>query len=105
MSRAARPFAKRHRQHPSHDCPDTGNGASAMSTPPEVRSSTPAAVNGQLDSLEFVRASLASVQTNVFLADAQFKIVYANERALETLRTIEDDIRKAFGVEVEDIVG
>jgi methyl-accepting chemotaxis protein len=61
--------------------------------------------NGQLDSLEFVRASLASLQANVFLADPQLTIVYANERALETLRGIAGEVRKAFGVDVDDIVG
>jgi len=78
-----------------------------MSTGPEVRSPAAGApgVNGHLDSLEFVRASLASVQANVFIADARFTIVYANERALETLRGIADEIRKAFKVEVDDIVG
>jgi methyl-accepting chemotaxis protein len=58
-----------------------------------------------MDSLDFVKASLASIQTNIFLADTNFIIIYANERALETLRTIEGEIRKAFNVEVDDIVG
>jgi len=78
-----------------------------MTPPPEARSAVPAppGSNGYLDNLEFVRSSLASVQTNVFLADPSFIIVYANERALETLRGLEGEIRKAFGVEVDDIVG
>jgi methyl-accepting chemotaxis protein len=61
--------------------------------------------NGQLDSLEFVRAGLDSVQTNIFLADPQLTIIFANERALKTLHGMEDEIRKAFGVLVNDIVG
>jgi methyl-accepting chemotaxis protein len=61
--------------------------------------------NGQLTSLDFVRASLDSVQTNIFLADSKFTIVYANERALITLRDIANEIRKAFKVEVDEIVG
>src|SRR5215471_1816585 len=81
-----------------------------MSTGPELR---PAATplpgangqNGQLDSLDFVRSSLDSVQTNIFVADTRFTIIYANERALDTLRRIEDEIRKSFGVAVDDIVG
>jgi methyl-accepting chemotaxis protein len=78
-----------------------------MNTPSEVRSALVGApgANGQLDSLDFVRASLSSVQTNIFVADAQFAIIYANERALETLRGIAGEIRKAFNVEVDDIVG
>src|SRR5262245_62042888 len=78
-----------------------------MSSPKDARSSAspgPSA-NGHMDSLEFLQASLASVQTNLFLADAKLKIVYANDRALETLRGIEGEIRKAFGVGADDIVG
>jgi methyl-accepting chemotaxis protein len=61
--------------------------------------------NGLLTSLPFLQASLASVQTNIFLADTQFTIVFANQRAQETLRTLEDEVRRAFGVAVDDIVG
>src|SRR5262245_429333 len=61
--------------------------------------------NGKLKSLEFVRASLDSVQTNIFIADTRFNLIFANERALQTLRGMEAEIRKAFGVEVDDIVG
>jgi methyl-accepting chemotaxis protein len=77
-----------------------------MSTRPRVRSKAAApGANGQLRSLEFVRASLACVQANIFIADSRFTIIFANDRALETLRGIADDIRKAFNVEVDDIVG
>lgn len=79
-------------------------GAIPVSIGPDVHPAAPGA-NGQLDSLEFVRASLASVQANVFIADPQFTIIFANERALQTLRGIEEEIRKAFGVDVDDIVG
>jgi methyl-accepting chemotaxis protein len=61
--------------------------------------------NGFLESLDFCRASLANVQANLFLADKKFTIVYANDRAMASLRNIEDDIRKALGIDVEDIVG
>jgi methyl-accepting chemotaxis protein len=78
-----------------------------MSTRPRSRPTVSRArrTNDQLDSLGFVRASLDSVQANIFMADARFTIIFANERALETLRGIADEIRKAFGVEVDDIVG
>jgi methyl-accepting chemotaxis protein len=78
-----------------------------MSTGRKVRPSRAAApgANGQLDSLEFVRASLVGIQTNIFLADTQLTIIFANDRALVTLRRIEGEIRKAFGVAVDDIVG
>jgi methyl-accepting chemotaxis protein len=78
-----------------------------MSTRPRIRPTVSRArrTNGQLDSLGFVRASLDSVQANIFMADPRFTIIFANERALETLRGIADEIRKAFGVEVNDVVG
>jgi len=58
-----------------------------------------------MDSLEFLRAAFGSLQANVFIADPKMMIVYANERALETLRGLAGEVRKAFGVEVSDIVG
>jgi methyl-accepting chemotaxis protein len=76
-----------------------------MSTAPEFRRTAAATPDGKLDSLEFVRASLNSVQTNIFMADTRFNIIFANERALETLRGIEEEIRKAFGVGVDEIIG
>jgi methyl-accepting chemotaxis protein len=87
---------------PSPADPTGGNGAASMN--PNARAAA-SHTNGYMDSLEFVRACLSNVQANVFVADAKFNIVYVNDRAMETLRTIEDDVRKAFNVEVEDIVG
>jgi len=61
--------------------------------------------HGQLDSAAFLGAAFDSLQTNVFIADPTLNIVYANRRALETLRGFEGEIRKAFGVGVDGIVG
>jgi methyl-accepting chemotaxis protein len=80
-------------------------GAFAMSTTPGTSTGPAPGTNGRLDSLDFLRASLASVQANVFLADTEFVIIYANERAIETLRGIAGEIQKAFGVDVDEIVG
>jgi methyl-accepting chemotaxis protein len=41
----------------------------------------------------------------VFLADANFNIIFANDRAMDTIRKFESEFRKAFNVEIEDIVG
>jgi methyl-accepting chemotaxis protein len=71
---------------------------------PRPAAGTPAS-NGKLKSLEFVRAGLDSVQTNIFVADTEFNLIFANERALQTLRGMEAEVRKAFGVAVDDIVG
>jgi methyl-accepting chemotaxis protein len=72
---------------------------------PGRTTSRTAVSDGHLSSLDFVRASLDSVQTNIFVADTRFEIIFANERALQTLHGIQAEIRKAFGVEVSDIVG
>jgi methyl-accepting chemotaxis protein len=57
-----------------------------------------------LDDLSF-RAVLDSVQTNIFIADRDFKLVYMNLKAVKTLRGIENEIYKAFNVKVDDFVG
>jgi methyl-accepting chemotaxis protein len=69
-----------------------------------VKAAAPSA-NGQLDSVEFLKAGLRGVQANIFIADPDLTIIYANDRALTTLRGIQDEVRKAFNVELNDIVG
>jgi methyl-accepting chemotaxis protein len=58
-----------------------------------------------MTTLAFVKATIDDIQANIFIADTTFTIVYANERAMGTLREIEDEVRKVFGVEVDEIVG
>jgi methyl-accepting chemotaxis protein len=58
-----------------------------------------------LASPDFLRAAFGSLQTNVFIADPKLTLVYANDRALETLRGLEGELRKAFGIGVDEIVG
>src|SRR5262249_36986589 len=48
---------------------------------------------------------LESVQTNIFVADTRFNIIFANARAVQTLRGIEGEIRRVFGVGADQIVG
>jgi methyl-accepting chemotaxis protein len=72
---------------------------------PRRTGATPAEPKSDLESLSFLRAGLDHVQTNIFVADTNMKIIFVNDRALQTLRGIEGEIRKAFGVEVKDIVG
>jgi methyl-accepting chemotaxis protein len=55
--------------------------------------------------VENLRAVLDALQTNVFVADTGFNLVYANPKALATLKSIESDIVDAFGVTVDQIVG
>src|SRR5262249_12390979 len=81
-------------------------GVRTMS-PGDIRTAhtTEPSSNGQMTSLEFLRATLAGLQANVFIAGPKLTIIYANDRALETLRGLAGEVRKAFGVEVDDIVG
>jgi methyl-accepting chemotaxis protein len=58
-----------------------------------------------LKSSENLLASLESMQVNLLFADPQFNLIYANEKAKDTLSLIRDDIRKEFGVALEDLVG
>ena len=55
----------------SHPLPATPGsyGASAMNNASETSIGPAPSTNGHLDSLDFLRASLASVQANIFLAD------------------------------------
>jgi methyl-accepting chemotaxis protein len=61
--------------------------------------------SGPFASHDFLRAAFASLQANVFIADPKLNLVYANDRALETLRGIEGELRNAFGVGADEIVG
>lgn len=57
------------------------------------------------DWLKMSAASLDSVQANIMIANLDFEIIYINPSALQTLGKIASDIRLAFGVEVESILG
>jgi len=53
----------------------------------------------------FLYAALNSVQTNIFIADRDFKLVYMNLKAEKTLKNIENEIFDIFGIRVEDFIG
>lgn len=55
--------------------------------------------------LKMAAAALESLQTNVFIADAQFKLMFINERGHQTLLKIADEIRRVFDIEVDDMLG
>ena len=76
-----------------------------MSTPDLRPSLAAPSTNGQLTSAEFLHAAFGALQINIFIADPKLSVIYANNRALETLRGFEGEIRKAFGIEVDEIVG
>ena len=58
-----------------------------------------------LKSSEKLLASLESMQVNLLFADPEYNLIFANEKAKETLSLIREDIRKEFGVSLEDMVG
>ncbi|MDY7225464.1 methyl-accepting chemotaxis protein [Hyalangium rubrum] len=51
------------------------------------------------------RAILDHAQTNLFVADLDFTIVYMNESASQTLRLVERELESSFGIRVDDVVG
>ncbi|MEQ1630928.1 MAG: methyl-accepting chemotaxis protein [Planctomycetota bacterium] len=57
------------------------------------------------DTMEGLKSAMEALQTNVLIADPDLRIVYANPRAIATLRTIAGEIQKNFGVRVDDILG
>ena len=58
-----------------------------------------------LSSTSMLRAVVDSAQTNMFLANADLEIVYANPKALATLRAIEPALVESFGVTVDQVLG
>lgn len=71
---------------------------------PKIRKAA-ATGNRILDSDEFLLAAFGSLQTNVFIADPNLNLIYANQRAMETLRGLESEIRKVFGVGLDEMIG
>lgn len=58
-----------------------------------------------LESSAGLRACLDCLRANVFVADLDFNLVYMNAQAEETIRPIEDEVIKVFGVSVDDLLG
>ncbi len=60
---------------------------------------------GFLKSNDVLQASLDCMNTNVFIADTQFDIIFINQKAWQTLKSIEEEIFVHFQVHLEDILG
>lgn len=70
------------------------------------KKATAAAMKPRIDSrLNLAIAALDHLEANVFIANPELKIVYINECAQRTLRKIANEVRGAFGVEIEQILG
>jgi predicted nucleic acid-binding Zn-ribbon protein len=48
---------------------------------------------------------LDSVQANIFVTDSDLSLVYLNDKARATLRTVEPQLRQALGLGPEELVG
>ena len=68
-------------------------------------SATLEAPESTLAALGIVESSLDSLQTNVFVADANLNLIYANKRAMDTLQSIRSEIEGTFGLKLEEILG
>lgn len=62
-----------------------------------------AKVGGKIFTLE--KGALENVQTNIFIADSNLNLVFANDRAMKTLQSIESEIYESFKVRVDEILG
>jgi methyl-accepting chemotaxis protein len=52
-----------------------------------------------------VKAVLDSLETNVFVADLDFTLVYANRKAVRTATTFADEFQAAFGMGLDELFG
>ena len=67
-------------------------------------------VNGKdngsfIDHWAGLRVCLDKMQMNVFIADKDLNLIYMNEIAQKTMKSIEPEIQKEFGLRVEDLIG
>ncbi len=57
------------------------------------------------DILGISKTALDCLQTNVFIGTTDFRLVYANKKAIETIRYLEPEIKRVFNVGLDDILG
>ena len=69
------------------------------------RTRKPAASRNQNHWAKLAAATLDSLQANVFIANPDLEIIYINDCAKRTLQQIGGDVRRAFGIEVDNILG
>lgn len=58
-----------------------------------------------IETTDSLQATLDATRANVLLADANFTLIYANERSLETLEDLDKALEAAFDVHVDELVG
>ncbi len=58
-----------------------------------------------LDTLGGLKGAFEALQVNVFVADTNWRLIYANPPAVETINGLEDEIREVFDIGVDEILG
>jgi methyl-accepting chemotaxis protein len=60
---------------------------------------------GLLSQSDSLLQSLDRMGTNVFMADAEFNLIFANKKAKDTLSSMADVVRNLFKLEIDELVG
>ncbi len=55
--------------------------------------------------MDGLKGALDHLGTNVFIADRDLTLVYMNRRAREIMQSMEETVRKHFGVSVDELIG
>ncbi|MFM7072785.1 MAG: methyl-accepting chemotaxis protein [Planctomycetota bacterium] len=76
-------------------------GVAARTTAP--RGGAPRAAD--LERLRMSASGLDHLQANVFMCDRDLRIVYVNTSGMKTLRSLADEVQRAFGVDVNSLIG
>ncbi|HGY89657.1 MAG TPA: hypothetical protein ENK43_00645 [Planctomycetes bacterium] len=58
-----------------------------------------------LETLGGLKGAFEALQVNVFVADTNWRMIYANPPAIETISGLEDEIREAFDIGIDEILG
>ncbi|HKX27435.1 MAG TPA: methyl-accepting chemotaxis protein [Blastocatellia bacterium] len=81
------------------------NGRFKNSVATAARPSTLTRGDRLLEAADGLRAVLNQLQANIFIADANLTLVYANEQAFVSMKRFEGELRQAFGIGLDEIVG
>jgi methyl-accepting chemotaxis protein len=95
---------------PRKETPRMSTNRLATGFQPNGKGGATAALDGAtgsdiLSRQETLFAALDAVGTNIFVADAEFVLVWMNKRALETMKSLEDLTQSLFGLGTDQLVG
>jgi hypothetical protein len=98
-------MARDREPNPARTQPAVGTPAVGTQPPAGTTAAGPAGEGGLLADVPLLRAVLDGVQANVLIADADLKLIYMNPRATETMRRVDAELRKAFRIGTDQLVG